>query len=56
MVNSYLQHDANGLTGLLPKKLKRGVLSEDGLYNLLEHYDLGDSNPQMAPDFSVVIF
>lgn len=24
--------------GLLPKKLKRGVLSEDGIYNLLEEY------------------
>ncbi len=26
------------LTGLLPKGLKRGVLSEDGIYNLLEEY------------------
>ncbi len=25
-------------TGLLPKNLKRGVLSEDGIYNLLEEY------------------
>ena len=25
--------------GLLPKDLKRGVLSEDGIYNLLEKYD-----------------
>ena len=24
--------------GLLPENLKRGVLSEDGLYNLLENY------------------
>ena len=24
--------------GLLPEKLKRGVLSEDGLYNLLDEY------------------
>ncbi|MBK6087256.1 DUF4298 domain-containing protein, partial [Ruminococcus difficilis] len=24
--------------GLLPKGLKRGVLSEDGIYNLLEEY------------------
>lgn len=26
--------------GLLPKDLKRGVLSEDGLYDLLEELDL----------------
>ena len=25
-------------SGLLPKTMKRGVLSEDGLYNLLENY------------------
>ena len=25
--------------GLLPKDLKRGVLSEDGVYNLLSEYD-----------------
>ena len=25
--------------GLLPKDLKRGVLSEDGIYNLLDRYD-----------------
>lgn len=25
--------------GLLPKNLKRGVLSEDGVYNLLSRYD-----------------
>ena len=25
--------------GLLPKSLKRGVLSEDGIYELLEEYD-----------------
>lgn len=25
--------------GLLPKDLKRGVLSEDGVYNLLSRYD-----------------
>ena len=24
--------------GLLPQKLPRGVLSEDGIYNLLEEY------------------
>ena len=27
--------------GLLPKNLKRGVLSEDGIYNLLEEYNNG---------------
>ena len=26
--------------GLLPEKLKRGVLSEDGIYNLLEKYNM----------------
>ena len=26
-------------TGLLPSDLKRGVLSEDGVYNLLSEYD-----------------
>lgn len=26
--------------GLLPKDLKRGVLSEDGVYNLLSEYDM----------------
>lgn len=26
--------------GLFPKELKRGVLSEDGIYNLLEEYDI----------------
>ncbi|MBR3025970.1 MAG: DUF4298 domain-containing protein [Oscillospiraceae bacterium] len=26
--------------GLLPKDLKRGVLSEDGIYNLLERFGL----------------
>lgn len=25
--------------GLLPKDLKRGILSEDGVYNLLSRYD-----------------
>ena len=25
--------------GLLPKELKRGVLSEDGIYNLLERFN-----------------
>ena len=29
---------ADGEAGLLPKKLQRGVLSEDGIYNLLEEY------------------
>ncbi len=29
--------------GLLPSDLKRGVLSEDGLYNLLEHYEPQES-------------
>lgn len=29
--------------GLLPADLKRGVLSEDGLYNLLEHYEPQES-------------
>lgn len=29
--------------GLLPKNLKRGVLSEDGLYHLLEDYNAMDS-------------
>ena len=28
----------SGESGLLPKGLKRGVLSEDGIYNLLEEY------------------
>ena len=28
----------NDEAGLLPKKLPRGVLSEDGIYNLLEEY------------------
>ena len=28
----------NDEAGLLPKNLKRGVLSEDGIYNLLEKY------------------
>ncbi len=28
----------NDEAGLLPKNLKRGVLSEDGIYNLLEEY------------------
>ena len=28
----------NDEAGLLPKKLQRGVLSEDGIYNLLEEY------------------
>ena len=27
-------------SGLLPEDLKRGVLSEDGLYNLLEEYEM----------------
>jgi hypothetical protein len=26
--------------GLLPKELKRGVLSQDGIYDLLEKYDM----------------
>lgn len=29
--------------GLLPKNLKRGVLSEDGLYHMLEDYNAMDS-------------
>ena len=29
--------------GLLPADLKRGVLSEDGIYNLLEHYEPQES-------------
>ena len=29
---------ADDEAGLLPKKLPRGVLSEDGVYNLLEEY------------------
>ena len=29
---------ADDEAGLLPKKLPRGVLSEDGIYNLLEEY------------------
>ena len=29
---------ADDEAGLLPKNLKRGVLSEDGIYNLLEEY------------------
>ena len=28
----------NDKAGLLPKNLKRGLLSEDGIYNLLEEY------------------
>lgn len=35
---------ADDEAGLLPKDLKRGVLSEDGIYNVLEEYkDLLDS-------------
>ena len=31
--------------GRLPKNLKRGVLSEDGIYNLIERYhDIVDGN------------
>ena len=30
--------------GLLPKELKRGVLSEDGLYDLLEDYEAESEN------------
>ena len=30
---------ASDETGLLPKNLKRGVLSEDGIYNLLEKHE-----------------
>ena len=51
-----LQYYENGLwrrdfeldeQGLLPKELKRGVLSEDGLYNLLQDYT--------KPSLSVII-
>ena len=38
------KHDfAADEAGLLPSDLKRGVLSEDGLYNLLEHYEPQES-------------
>lgn len=36
---TWKQDFADDEAGLLPKNLKRGVLSEDGLYNLLENYD-----------------
>ena len=35
----WMQDYADDEAGLLPKDLKRGVLSQDGLYNLLEEYD-----------------
>ena len=34
--------------GLLPKGLKRGVLSEDGIYNLLEEYKSRTKRPAKA--------
>lgn len=37
--DAWKQDFADDEAGLLPKNLKRGVLSEDGLYNLLENYD-----------------
>jgi hypothetical protein len=39
--------------GLLPPDLKRGVLSEDGIYNLLEEYKRVEE--EMEEDFSVIL-
>lgn len=37
--NEWKQDYADDEAGLLPKDLKRGVLSEDGLWNLLHDWD-----------------
>lgn len=37
--DEWKQDFADDEAGLLPKDLKRGVLSEDGLWNLLEWFD-----------------
>ena len=37
--NAWKQDFAADEAGLLPKELKRGVLSEDGVYNLLSEAD-----------------
>ena len=36
--DAWKQDFASDEAGLLPEKLKRGVLSEDGIYNLLEEF------------------
>lgn len=36
--NEWKQDYANDEAGLLPKELKRGVLSEDGIWNLLTEW------------------
>lgn len=41
--DAWKQDYAADEAGLLPKNLKRGVLSEDGLYHLLEEYNAKDS-------------
>ena len=38
MSDEWKRDFADDEAGLLPKKLPRGVLSEDGIYNLLEEY------------------
>lgn len=37
--NDWKQDNADDEAGLLPENLKRGVLSEDGIWNLLSDWD-----------------
>lgn len=42
--DEWKQDFADDEAGKLPKQLKRGVLSEDGIYNLLERYAAEERN------------